>query len=56
MMTRWRQMSLLQITLHFSCTVAAPHIGQIMADVSSTEGSADLWVTAAPDSELCDIS
>jgi hypothetical protein len=35
MMTRPRQMSLLQITLHFSCTVAAPQTGQTIVDPSA---------------------
>jgi hypothetical protein len=37
MITRPRQMSLLQITLHFSCTVAAPQTGQTIADPSADE-------------------
>jgi hypothetical protein len=34
MITRPRQISLLQITLHFSCTVVAPHTGQTIAEPS----------------------
>ncbi|HEX8491083.1 MAG TPA: hypothetical protein VF626_08700 [Chthoniobacterales bacterium] len=32
MITRQRQTSLLQMTLHFSCTVGSPQTGQIMAE------------------------
>jgi hypothetical protein len=35
MITRPRQISLLQITLHFSCTVAAPQTGQRIAEESA---------------------
>jgi hypothetical protein len=35
MMTRPRQISLLQMTLHFSCTVGAPQTGQRIAEESA---------------------
>jgi hypothetical protein len=42
MMTRPRQISLLQTTLHFSWTVAAPQIGQTIVDVFRAGTSAEL--------------
>jgi hypothetical protein len=41
MTTRPRQVSLRQIILHFSCTKAAPQIGQVMSLFGGTADNAD---------------
>ena len=44
MMTRPRQTSLLQRTLHFSWTVAAPQTGHTIVDVCPMDSSVDAGI------------
>jgi hypothetical protein len=52
MMTRPRQISLLQMTLHFSCTVAPPQTGQMIADESAATGPLLLDALSGPGFEF----
>jgi hypothetical protein len=52
MITRPRQISLLQTTLHFSCTVAAPQTGQRIVEESAAPRASAGGAISGSGSEL----